>query len=74
MRVVSRVSRVPFARVVTRRVRASRVPFARVACSPRVRASSYVDHVCRVASTRDNKLFSVTNTHVNNVNLSGHIF
>jgi hypothetical protein len=35
---------------------------------------SHVDHVYRVVSTRDNKLFSLTNTHVNNVNLSGHIF
>jgi hypothetical protein len=32
VRVVSRVSRVPFARVVTSRVRASRVSFAHVAC------------------------------------------
>jgi hypothetical protein len=30
--VVLRVSHVPFARVITRRVRASRVPFARVVC------------------------------------------
>jgi hypothetical protein len=35
---------------------------------------SRVDHVCRAASARDNKLFSRINTHVNNVNSSGHIF
>jgi hypothetical protein len=35
---------------------------------------SRVDHVCHAAFARDNKLFSLTNTHVNNVNLSGHIF
>ena len=35
---------------------------------------SRVDHVCRAASARDNKLFSLINTHVNNVNSSGHIF
>jgi hypothetical protein len=35
---------------------------------------SHVDHVYPVASTRDNKLFSLTNTHVNNANLSGRIF
>ena len=35
---------------------------------------SRVDHVCRAASARGNKLFSLTNTHVNNVNLLGHIF
>jgi hypothetical protein len=33
-----------------------------------------VDHMCRATSTRDNKLFSLINTHVNNVNSSGHIF
>jgi hypothetical protein len=38
------------------------------------RTASRVDHVCRAASACDNKLFSLTNTHVNNVNLSGHIF
>jgi hypothetical protein len=32
VRVVLRVSHVPFARVVTRRVYARRAPFARVAC------------------------------------------
>jgi hypothetical protein len=35
---------------------------------------SRVDHVCHATSARDNKLFSLTTTHVNNVNLSGHIF
>jgi hypothetical protein len=35
---------------------------------------SRVDHVCRAASARDNKLLSLTNTHVNNVNMLGHIF
>jgi hypothetical protein len=29
---------------------------------------------CRVVSARDNKLFSLINTRVDNVNLSGHIF
>jgi predicted alpha/beta hydrolase family esterase len=58
VRVVLRVSRVPFTRVVTRRVR----------------AASRDDHVCRATSAHDNKLFSLTNAHVNNVNLSGHIF
>jgi hypothetical protein len=40
----------------------------------RVRVSSRDDHVCRVASTRYNKLFSFMNTSVDNVNLSGYIF
>jgi hypothetical protein len=70
VRVVLRVSRVPFAHVITRRVCHLHVSFA----STRVRASSRVDHVCHAASARDNKLFSLTNTHINNVNLSGHIF
>ena len=35
---------------------------------------SRVDHVCRAASARGNKLFSLINTHVNNGNLLGHIF
>jgi hypothetical protein len=30
--------------------------------------------VCRSTSAHDNKLFSLTNTHVNNVTMSGHIF
>ena len=54
-----------------------RVPFARhrhsLARSCRV-FGSRVDHACRAASARDNKLFSFINTHVNNVNSSGHIF
>jgi hypothetical protein len=33
-----------------------------------------VDHVCRATSARDNKLFSFINTHVSNLNSSGHIF
>jgi hypothetical protein len=33
-----------------------------------------VDHACRAASAHDNKLFSLINSHVNNVNSSGHIF
>jgi hypothetical protein len=40
----------------------------------RVAHISRIDHVCRAASTRDNKLFSLINTHVDNVNSSGHIF
>jgi hypothetical protein len=35
---------------------------------------SHVDHACRVTSARDNKLFSLINTHVSNVNLLGHMF
>jgi hypothetical protein len=33
-----------------------------------------LSHVCRAASARDNKLFLLINTYVNNVNLSGCIF
>ena len=33
-----------------------------------------VDHAGRATSARDNKLFSLIITHVNNVNSSGHIF
>ena len=40
----------------------------------RVAHISRIDHVCRAASARDNKLFSLINTHVNNVNSSGRIF
>jgi hypothetical protein len=58
VRVVLRVSCVPFTCVVTRRVR----------------ASSRDDHVCRAALARDNKLFSPIITHVNKVNSSCHIF
>jgi hypothetical protein len=46
---------------------------SRVSCDV-VRIVSRDDHECRTTSARDNKLFSLTNTHVNNVNLSGHIF
>jgi hypothetical protein len=35
---------------------------------------SRVDDSGRTTSAHDNKLFSLTNTHVNNVNLLGHIF
>jgi hypothetical protein len=54
--------------------------------SPRVRASSCVVraccshalsraiHVCRAVSARDNKLFLLIDTHVNNGNSSSHIF
>jgi hypothetical protein len=72
----SRVSRVLFACVVTRRLRASRVPFTRVACLAHASLARIlcVDHMCRVASARDNKLFSLMNTRVDNVNLSSHIF
>jgi hypothetical protein len=31
---------------------------------------SRVDHTCRATSTRDNKLFSLAKTHVNDVNTS----
>ena len=51
-----------FARVVACRSRVSRVLLSRVV------------HFCRAVSARDNKLFSLINTHVNNINLSGHIF
>jgi hypothetical protein len=75
--------RASFARVA-RAVRTRRhTLFACVACgtyscrSP-CRASfahiSRVDDAGRTTSARDNKLFSLTNTHVNNVNLSCHIF
>jgi hypothetical protein len=41
---------------------------SRRASGSRVTRISRVDHVCRAASARDNKLFSLINTHVNNVN------
>jgi hypothetical protein len=54
---------------VTRAVYTCRLPcHASLACILRV------DHVCGAASARDNKLFSLINTHVSNVNSSGHIF
>jgi hypothetical protein len=74
-RVVTRRSRVRFAHVVTRCLRASSVPLTHVA-----RLAAHRSHVSRVSEARvttsacDNKLLSLTNTHVNNVNLSGHIF
>jgi hypothetical protein len=37
-------------------------------------SGSRVDHVCRATSAHDNKLLSLINTHVNNVNSSGHMF
>jgi hypothetical protein len=46
----------------------------RLPCRASLACISCVDHACRTASARNNKLFSLTNTHVNNVNLSGHIF
>jgi hypothetical protein len=46
-----------------------RVSFARVA-----RAVSHVDRVGRAMSAHDNKLFLLIIIHVNNINLSGHIF
>jgi hypothetical protein len=75
--------RASFARV-TRAVRARcHTSFACVACatyscrSP-CRASfariSRVNDAGCTTSAHDNKLFSLTKTHVNNVNLSGHIF
>ena len=57
-----RVSFASVMRVVRTRCRA---PFAGI---------SRVNHVCRATFERDIKLFSRINTHVNNVNLSGHIF
>jgi hypothetical protein len=46
----------------------------RLPCRASLVCISRVDHVGRAASKRDNKLFSLIITHVNNVNLSGHIF
>jgi hypothetical protein len=62
--------------------RHSRVVALSILCShvwrsPSSRSSRVVIdrfHVCRAASARDNKLFSLINTRVNNVNSSGHIF
>jgi hypothetical protein len=45
----------------------------RVLLAPVARIS-HVDHVCRAASARDNKLFALISIHINNVNLSGLIF
>jgi hypothetical protein len=49
------------------------VPFPLVVAR-RVRASSRDDHVCREPSARDNKLLSLIDIHVNNINSSGRIF
>ena len=50
-------------------------PFVVHACrSCYLHALSRVVHVCRAVSARDNKLFSLINTHVNNVNfIMSHI-
>jgi hypothetical protein len=63
-------------RVVCMPVARRRHSFARShsTSGSRVARISRVDHVCRAASARDNKLFSRINTHVNNVNSSGLIF
>jgi hypothetical protein len=54
------------------------VACATYSCRSPCRASfariSRVGGTGRTTSARDNKLLSLTNTHVNNVNLSGHIF
>jgi hypothetical protein len=69
------LSHVLFAHVVTRRLCVSRVLFTCVArLVAHVARISRVNHVCRAASARDKKLFSLINTHVNNVNSLGHIF
>ena len=75
--------RASFARV-TRAVRTRyHTSFACVACVTYTCRSpccasfariSRVDDTGRTTSARDNKLFSLVNTHVNNVNLSGLIF
>jgi hypothetical protein len=66
----SRVSRVSSHVVCMRRVCHLHVSFA----SPRVRVSSRVDHVCRATYARDNNLFSLVKTHVNNIDSSDRIF
>jgi hypothetical protein len=63
-----RVVRVPFARCRHSFARSCLVSVSRVA------RISHVDHVCRMASARDNKLLSLIDTHVKNVNSSGRIF
>jgi hypothetical protein len=68
------------ARAIRTRCHMSCACVACVICTCRLphRASfariSRVDDVGRTTSARDNKLFSLMNTHVNNVNMSGHIF
>jgi hypothetical protein len=44
-----------------------------ICCSPCHALLACVDHVCRAASARDNKLFSLISTHVSEVNSSSHI-
>jgi hypothetical protein len=81
------VSRVRIVRITARCPRARsrvfvrhRILFARCLCvidipsCVRVVRMSRVDHVCREASARYNKLCSLINIHVNNVNSSGRIF
>jgi hypothetical protein len=73
-----------YSRVVARAVHTRRhKSFACVACATYsyrlpCRTSfariSRVDNAGRTTCAHDNKLFSLTNTHVNNVNLSSHIF
>jgi hypothetical protein len=46
----------------------------RSSCHASFARISRVDDAGRTTSAHDNKLFSLTKTHVNNVNLSGHIF
>jgi hypothetical protein len=53
-------------------VRVCRAP-RRALLAPVARISR-VDHVCRAASARDNKLFALISIHINNVNLPGLIF
>jgi hypothetical protein len=77
------VSRTSFARyraASTLSRTCSRVIHALFACRRHSFARSFrasdsrVDHGCRAGSARDNKLFSLLNTHVNEFNSSGHIF
>jgi hypothetical protein len=88
--IISRVNRALFARrrcsfaCVARAVRTRcHTSFAciscaiytcRLACRASLARISHVDHMCRAESARDNKLFSLINTHVNKVNSSHHIF
>jgi hypothetical protein len=46
----------------------------RLTCRASLERFSRVDHVCCASYVRDNKLFSLINTHVNNINWSCHIF
>ena len=67
-RIILRVNRAMFARRHQSFARSGRASGSLVAHIPRV------DHVCRTTCVRNNKLFSLINTHVNNVNSSCHIF